>query len=162
MPGVSGCRSVKWLDRITIQSEESTNLYQRYDYKKLPAEATDTESAKKYWDITPALQDMPVNSVIAKPQDHGTISLLAAGTIEVKGYALPLGDQGPVVKVEVSIDDGRTWTEAEILTTNQKDSKWSWALWRAEVETERGQNRRIISRATDTGGNIQNNDPGKW
>lgn len=48
VPGVSGCRSVKWLDRITVQSEESTSLYQRYDYKILPPEATDKEAAKKY------------------------------------------------------------------------------------------------------------------
>ena len=162
VPGVAGCRSVKWLDRITIQSEESTNLYQRYDYKKLPPEATDTEAAKKYWDVTPALQDMPVNSVIAKPRDHDTIRLSPVGTIEVKGYALPLGDQGPVVKIEVSIDDGQTWTEAEISPTSQKGSKWSWVLWRARIETEKGQNRRIISRAMDAGGNVQNDNPGKW
>lgn len=89
VPGVSGCRSVKWLDRITIQSEESKNLYQRYDYKRLPPEATDKETAKKFWDTTPALQDMPVNSVIAGPRCGETIKLSPSGTVEVKGYALP-------------------------------------------------------------------------
>lgn len=162
VPGVSGCRSVKWLDRITIQSEESTNLYQRYDYKKLPPEATDMEAAKKYWDITPALQDMPVNSIVAIPRDGDAVKLSPAGTIEARGYALPRGSQGPVVKVEVSIDDGRTWTEAEIISFNQKRSKWAWALWKVNLRIEKGQKRRILSRATDAGGNVQNDDPGKW
>lgn len=57
VPGVSGCRSVKWLDEISVQSEESTNLYQRFDYKRLPPEATDAEAAKSFWDITPALRE---------------------------------------------------------------------------------------------------------
>lgn len=162
VPGVSGCRSVKWLDRITVQSEESTNLYQRYDYKKLPPEATDNETAKKYWDITPALQDMPINSVIATPQPGDTIKLSPAGTIEVRGYALPQGSQGPVIKVEVSTDDGQTWIDAEIMNTERERSKWSWVLWKASMRIIRGQKKRILSRATDAGGNAQNNGPGKW
>ena len=158
-PGVSGCRSVKWLDRITVQSEESRNLYQRYDYKILPPEATDKEAAKKYWDIIPALQDMPVNSVIAKPQDGDTVKLLPTGTIEVMGYSLPKGKCGPIVKVEVSSDDGHTWTEADVCGER---SKWSWTLWQAGVKVRRGQKYRLLSRATDAGGNIQNDEPGKW
>lgn len=41
VPCVSGCRSVKWVDQITVQCEESTNLYQRKNYKRLPPEAID-------------------------------------------------------------------------------------------------------------------------
>ena len=155
VPGVSGCRSVKWVDQITVQLEESRNLYQRYDYKRLPPEATDKESAKRFWDKTPAIQDMPVNSAIAKPQNGDTIRLPPSGTIEIKGYALPQGDQGPVVKVECSIDEGETWQAAEILSGNGIKTRWCWALWRATVRLQKGKNRRILSRATDKGGNMQ-------
>ena len=162
VPGVSGCRSVKWLDRITIQSEESTNLYQRYDYKMLPPEATDIEAAKRFWDVIPALQDMPVNSVIANPQDGDIVRLSPNGTIEARGYALPQGSQGPIVKVEVSIDNGKTWTRADIVNPDGEHSKWCWALWKATIKVDAGQKKRILSRATDAGGNVQNDDPGKW
>lgn len=159
VPGVSGCRSVKWLDEITVQSEESKNVYQRYDYKRLPPEATDQETAKQYWDITPALQDMPINSVIAEPQNGDTITLPTSGMIEIKGYALPQGDQGPVVKVECSIDEGQTWEIATILSGNDVKAKWCWALWKATVRLQKGKKRRVLSRATDKGGNVQTGEP---
>ena len=149
------------MDRITVQAEESTNLYQRYDYKILPPSAKDKESASKYWGKTPALQDMPVNSAIAVPQNGEKVKLTSSGTIEVKGYALPQGDQGPVVKVEVSADDGRTWKVASILPQNHGQSKWAWALWRATIQLQKGQKTRLLSRATDKGGNIQSGKP-QW
>lgn len=159
VPGVSGCRSVKWVDEITVQLEESRNVYQRYDYKRLPPEATDKQSAEQYWDITPALQDMPINSVIAEPQNGETIRLPSSGTVEIKGYALPQGDQGPVVKVEYSIDEGRTWETAKISSGNCLKAKWCWALWKATVRLQKGKKRRILSRATDKGGNVQSGEP---
>ncbi|KAF7189933.1 putative sulfite oxidase, mitochondrial [Pseudocercospora fuligena] len=67
-PGIAGARSVKWLNQITVQKKESQNHYQQRDYKVLPPEATDAESAEKYWDSTPAIMEMPVNSVIAWPE----------------------------------------------------------------------------------------------
>lgn len=159
VPGVAGCRSVKWLDGITVQTHESENLYQRYDYKRLPPEATDAEAAKKYWDKTPALQEMPVNSVIAKPQTGDALTLPPSETIHVKGYALPHCDHGPVTKVEVSADEGKSWTNATIVAGGGQDYRWCWALWETEISLEKGHGRRLLSRATDAGGNVQNAHP---
>lgn len=159
VPGVSGCRSVKWLDRITVQTHESENLYQRYDYKRLPPEATDVEAAKNYWDRTPALQDMPINSVIAQPQTGGVIRLSPSGTVHVKGYALPQCGLGPITRVEVSADDGKTWEDATIIAGGGPECRWCWALWEIEIGLQRSQGRRLLSRALDTGGNVQNAHP---
>ena len=145
-----------------MQSEPSTTFHQRYDYKRLPPEATDKEIAKQYWDTTPAIQDIPINSVIAEPQNGDTVKLPPSGKIEIKGYALPYGDQGPVVKVECSIDGGQTWEAAEIFSGNSIKAKWSWALWKATVRLPKGKNRRILSRATDQGGNVQSGEPVRW
>ncbi len=152
-PGIAGARSVKWLDRITVQTTESKNFYQQYDYKILPPEATNNEAAKKHFHMTPAIQDMPVNSVIAVPQSGETLS--SSSHIVVEGYALPQGDQGPVTKVEVSIDDGESWINATIVDAIGDRGKWCWTLWKTMVILKKGEDRCILSRATDAGGNVQ-------
>ena len=157
-PGIAGARCVKWLDRITVQAEESSCFYQQHDYKALPPEATDKQSAEKYWPITPALQAMPINSVIVEPANEATVELPADGLLTVCGYALPSGDHGPVSKVEVSVDEGTTWQQAEMIP-GQQIGTWTWALWTTQVRLERGRNRRILSRAYDSAGNTQPGQP---
>ncbi|ORY03315.1 sulfite oxidase-like protein [Clohesyomyces aquaticus] len=164
-PGIAGARSVKWLDRITVQTCESSNYYQQHDYKILPPEAKDKESAEKWWGRVPAIMDMPVNSVIGVPKVGARVKADAEGRVEVKGYALPSGEEGPVARVEVSVDEGRSWSEAELLgaegVEGAESLKWAWCLWRARVKVEKGNNKSIWSRATDKAGNVQVKNP-QW
>lgn len=166
VPGVAGARSVKWLNKITVQEKDSQNFYQQHDYKILPPEATDKQQAEKFWDKIDPLMDMPVNSIVGVPDNGETIELDSEGTIEVRGYALPHGRDGPVQKVEVSTDDGKTWIEAKLsfgdhdggdLETEKarKHLRWAWCLWSVKVPISKGSNRRVVSRATDSGGNTQ-------
>lgn len=150
IPGIAGARAVKWLDQITVQEGESPNYYQQRDYKILPPEATDSETAEQFWDKTPALQHMPVNSVIALPETNSTVQRSQDGTVAVEGYALPCGMGGPVTRVEVSTDC-ENWMDAELIS-HPEDSKWSWKLWKAAITIEAGRNRVIYSRATDKTG----------
>lgn len=152
-PGIAGARSVKWLSRITVQSSESENFYQKQDYKVLPPEATDKKTAEEYWDRTPAIQDMPVNSVIASPQSGDTVRLDETGMTEIRGYALPRGADGPVVSVEVSVDNCKTWKEAELIARD--GGKWCWALWKIRVKMLVEDKQSVFSRATDKAGNVQ-------
>lgn len=154
VPGVAGARWVKWLDTITVQNRESPNFYQQHDYKILPPEALTWEIAEDYWDKVPAMQCMPVNSVVAIPDDNETVELPQNGLLEIQGYAVPYGDQGPVVLVEVSVDEGKTWNKAQ-LQCPKESSKWCWVFWKASVKAEKGLNKTIYSRATDAHGNVQ-------
>ncbi|KAF2665723.1 sulfite oxidase-like protein [Microthyrium microscopicum] len=171
VPGVLGARSVKWLDRITVQMHESRHFYQQRDYKMLPPEAVDAKEAEKFWDSTPPMNDMPVNSVVGIPRQGTTVRRDENGMIDVRGYAVPAGMDGPVVKVEVSGDDGRTWTEAvldfggndcSILDSEdgRKSVRWAWCLWRTKVRVAKGSG-RVLSRATDFKGNLQPRE-GQW
>lgn len=153
IPGVAGARWVKWLDRITVQDKESPNFYEQHDYKVLPPEAIDSKTAEKYWDKVPPMTDMPINSVVAVPDDNETIQIPPSGTIEIKGYAVPQGDQGPVTRVEVSTDGGKLWIDAQL--QGKPVNKWCWVFWRASVRIETGSGKEILSRATDAGGNTQ-------
>jgi sulfite oxidase len=165
-PGILGARSVKWLNHISLQLAESHNFYQQHDYKILPPEATDSESASRFWASTPAMMDMPINSIIGIPATGATITRDENSTVEVRGYALPAGMDGPVCEVEVSGDDGKSWTNADLnyggfdkpgLDTKEgrKRVRWAWCLWKARVRVEKGNDKRIVCRAIDWKGNIQ-------
>ena len=158
VPGVIGARSVKWLDQITVSTKESPNFYQQRDYKILPPNVTDKGSAAKYWDKVPPMMDNVINSVVAVPEDEETVKRSPQGTISTKGYAIPQGDGGPVVKVEVSTDNGETWTEAKLGPA----TRYSWVLWEAVVAIERGKGKRIFSKATDRQGNTQTEERSQW
>jgi sulfite oxidase len=86
--------------------------------------------------------------------------------VEVTGYALPSGSNGPIVKVEVSADEGKTWWEAQLLdndttqllegvSRNVGELKWAWCRWKKWMRVERGKDKKIWSRATDASGNLQ-------
>jgi len=160
-PGIAGARAVKWLDCITVQDHESQNHYMQRDYKVLPPEAVDSESAERFWGEVEPVQEMPVNSAIAVPREGSTVSRNSDGVIMIEGYALPSGEGGPIVEVEVRLsDDGdggaEGWTRAELLHF-EDDSKWSWKLWRAKLKVPDSGTaaRSIHSRATDAAGNTQ-------
>ncbi|KAI7971747.1 hypothetical protein EIK77_002748 [Talaromyces pinophilus] len=155
-PGVAGARWVKWLDRITIQDEHCQNYYQQYDYKVLPPEVDDSDKAKEYWMKVPPLLDMPINSVIAAPDDGETI-VSRNGRVDVKGYAVPQGRDGPVTRVEVSGDGGKTWVDGQFEVPEGKNvnDKWCWKLWKASVPMEKGSGQVVLSRAFDAAGNTQ-------
>jgi sulfite oxidase len=99
--------------------------------------------------------DMPINSTMSGPVSDTTASLDTAGYIEVRGYAVPHGDQGPVVRVQVSGDERAPWTDAEIEDGGRQGSEWSWVLWKARIKLQRGKQRKIFTKARDKGGNTQ-------
>jgi sulfite oxidase len=160
-PGIAGARSVKWLDCVTVQMQESGSHYQQHDYKILPPEADTKEKAEEWWGRISALQDMPVNSVIGVPKSGARVERKSDGTVGVKGYALPSGADGPIVRVEVSGDGGVTWEDAELVREDkgsEGELKWAWCLWRADVKTQKGKDGKIYSRATDRSGNTQESE----
>lgn len=186
IPGIAGARSVKWLDSITIQEQESQNYYMQHDYKVLPPEAVDSDTAEQYWDRVPPLMEMPVNSVIARPADGDLVEVNEEGILEITGYALPQGGHGPVTRVEVSIDGGKQWKDAELLPSTESDEahgKWAWMLWHISVSASQLQTLapsfdektascskqqeklltlNILSRATDAGGHTQAAGDEQW
>ncbi|OQD74367.1 hypothetical protein PENDEC_c011G06023 [Penicillium decumbens] len=100
VPGIVGARWVKWLDRITVQDAESPNFYQQRDYKILPSDVTDHPSAEKKMQNIPPMYDTPINSTVAVPADGDTVALPPSGIVEIKGYSIPQGADGPIVRVE--------------------------------------------------------------
>jgi sulfite oxidase len=71
------------------------------------------------------------------------------------------------VRVEVSVDGGETWTDAELVKSYEGEAakdvelKWAWTLWKARIKVDKGKDVKIYSRATDKSGNMQKFCP-KW
>ena len=109
----------------------------------------DVAHAEAWWAKVPPLQANWLNSVIATADvDSST------GTLHVKGYAVG-GPSGPVGRVQVSIDEGCSWTEAKKV---YQEGKWSWTLWESAIS--RGPigahpSKVVYSRAVDVNGNVQ-------
>lgn len=129
VPGVAGCRSVKWLSKIIASPEESQSFWQQNDYKSFsPSVGWDEVD----WTSAPAIQNMPVTSAISEPAPGEKVSTLG-GTITVKGYAWS-GGGNDIIRVDVTADDGKTWHTATLKKVPQEAGRaWAWTLWEAEV-----------------------------
>ncbi|KAG0249688.1 hypothetical protein BG011_009035 [Mortierella polycephala] len=156
VPGYIGARSVKYLQKIIIQPQESEAYYQQKDYKILPP-WVDHTNVEDSWDAVSSLGEMNVQCVICTPTEQEDISPDIPLTI--KGYAISGGGRG-VYRVEISIDGGETWEAVKMEQKPERKSGmfWSWALWEKTVSriikpTE------IIARAYDSSGNIQPETP---
>lgn len=158
VPGVVGVRNVKWLSRITAAPEEATGPWQRGPaYKGLSPmvksfDGVDIESVL-------SMQEMPVQSAIVSP---------AAGTVvdddlEVRGWAWSGGGRS-IVRVDVSLDEGRTWTTATLNEGSEQrpGRAWAWTFWEAELTVPaelRGQKLTVLCRATDSAYSTQPERP---
>ncbi len=144
VPGYAGVRSPKWLAAITVQDEPSGNPMQQRDYKLLPPDVT-AETVD--WTKGVTINDMPLNAAICEPAPEAE---LAAGRTVLRGYAIATARD--VTRVDVSIDGGRSWAQAEL--EPGAGGPWSWRFWTATVHLPRGEHELAV-RAWDSAGQTQ-------
>jgi sulfite oxidase len=141
VPGFIGARSVKWLGKITVSDRPSPNHYVAEAYKLVQTGDKD-ELARQQ-----PIYEFLVNSVICQPTSQARIE---AGKRTITGYATARGD-ATIEKVEVSLDDGRSWQEAELTSPRRAGV---WQLWSLTAElTPRVKS--LSARAVDSAGNRQ-------
>lgn len=139
VPRYIGARSVKWVQRVTVLAHPSDNYFQSTDYRLLPAEADPATAGPE--DGLP-LGVVAVNAAILRPDDGQS---LPAGPTVVSGYAYA-GEDREVARVDVSIDGGRHWQQADL---GAGAGPWAWRLWRTTIDLRRGP-LEIVARAWDT------------
>ena len=121
VPGYIGARSVKWLERIEVRSGPWAGYFQHVVYRLLPEDGTPGPGAGS------PLGLVALNADVLAPADGATV---VAGLVEVRGYAFAGGERH-VARVDVSIDAGATWSQAELLDDL---GPWAWRHWRTEVD----------------------------
>ena len=136
VPGYIGARSVKWLDRIELRSTSWHGYFQQVAYRLLPADATPGPGAGM------PLGLVALNADVLSPAHGETV---AAGPVEVRGYAFAGGERH-VARVDVSVDGGANWSQAELL---EDLGRWAWRHWRATLALAPGEH-EILVRAWDS------------
>jgi sulfite oxidase len=144
VPGYVGARSVKWVTAVTVQPGPSENYFQAHDYRILPPDA-DADSVAPGEGIS--LSSLALNCDILDPTDGDQVS---AGELSIRGYGIA-GDGRSVERVDISLDDGLTWQQADL---HRAPSKWSWRPWSLTVDVEPGR-LSITARAWDDTGALQ-------
>jgi sulfite oxidase len=149
VPGYIGARSVKWLRRVELRSEPWHGYFQSTAYRLLPP------GVEPGYGVGMELGKVAVNSDVLVPPDGAVV---AAGQLEARGYAFA-GGRRQVERVDVSLDGGREWRQAELL---EDLGPWAWRLWRMDLELEPGDH-EIVVRAWDSAAGTQPEDPaGSW
>jgi DMSO/TMAO reductase YedYZ molybdopterin-dependent catalytic subunit len=127
VPGVYGMKNVKWLERIEVVDYDYRGYWQRSDG----------------WDN---LAEVKTASRIDVPQE-----LTSVGQLGVVAGLAWAGDRG-VRRVEVSLDDGRTWTPAVL---RRELARAAWRQWRLPLPPGTRGRRTIKVRAVDGRGQLQ-------
>jgi len=131
VPGYFGEKHVKWLTRIELTGDNVKGFYETQGWG--PDFMT------------------PTRSRIDAPDHESRFSLgQLSGSIEVKGIAFG-GDRG-ISRVEISDDDGETWTDASI---HYAGTKLTWALWTYQWRPDGPDDYTLVVRATDGEGAVQ-------
>ena len=143
-PGYAGVRSPKWLAAITVQEHPSDSPIQAKNYMLFPPNMT-KETVDYAKGVT--INDMPLNSAICEPAEGAKI---AGGSVAVRGYAIATGR--PIVRIDVSADEGKTWRQADL--DRHADAPWSWTLWNTKLDLAKGEHELVV-RAWDTAADTQ-------
>ncbi|WP_128566437.1 sulfite dehydrogenase [Methylobacterium crusticola] len=136
LPGFEGNMSVKWLRRLNVAAEPAYSREETAKYTDLMPDGT----ARQFTFL------MEAKSIITRPSGTQRIE---RGFNEITGIAW--SGRGRIARVEVSVDGGRTWQDAQLQAPilNKALTRfrlpWTWT----------GEAAIIQSRATDETGYVQ-------
>jgi len=147
VPAWYGMTSVKWLRAITVLNEPFRGIQQRkvYRYQQTKDDPGEPVTLKR------------VHSVIRPPGIPDLLTrhrFLAPGQHTIRGMAW--SGSGPVVRVEVSTDDGATWRDAALADSA---GAFAWTPWSIPWDATAPGDHVLAVRATDAAGHRQPLDP---
>jgi sulfite oxidase len=138
VPGYTGVNNVKYVNRVAFTEAETEARIQSTRYRLQPVGEDGGPEHPSVW-------EMNVKSFITTPLESA-----AAGPVPVAGFAFS-GGHG-VEGVEVSVDGGATWQAATLVGPDMGPYAWRTFVLQADLPAG---THRLVSRATDTAGNVQ-------
>ena len=140
--GHAGARNCKFLEKVTITDQACKD---DANWKQYAVHAPDVP-VKKIAEFVvykeelmkdPPVQEMPVQSLITNPSPNDIIAAAKSGckSISVKGIAWGGGGLG-LNRVDVSLDNGKNFTRADLLEKpiqQRRRSEWSWSFFEKTI-----------------------------
>ena len=145
-PGWYGMTNVKWLSRITVLDKPFWG-YQQNVFYRIAADEDDpgVQLSRMY----PRSLMIPPGIPVFETRER----LVPPGTLTLRGRAW--SGWAPIVRVEVSVDSGATWSEAELGAPSRIET---WRSWSFRWTATEGRH-ELLSRATDAADNVQPLEP---
>merc|ERR1712032_1123654 len=155
IPGLVGARSVKWLDRLVVMKTEVDGMHQTgIAYKQLGPNIKSLGAVSKtYINALPPIDHVPINSAITHPEPGSKAR--RGDKLVISGFAYS-GAGHAVIRVDVSIDGGKTWQQADFARASETQGIRSgkaraWVQWRhsTTVPENAGQSFTVLCKAVD-------------
>ncbi|MEO7275724.1 MAG: sulfite oxidase [Vicinamibacterales bacterium] len=140
VPGWYGMVSVKWLQRLVVTDQPFHGFFESVHY-------TRWERPQGTPTLCP-ITEMQVKAVILDPAVGATIAAGAPLTISGRAWT----GTGTIARVELSVDRGRTWTDARLTSPALE---YAWRAWECEWTAPAPGCHELMARATDTSGRTQ-------
>jgi DMSO/TMAO reductase YedYZ molybdopterin-dependent catalytic subunit len=155
-PGYFATYWLKSLSSIRVLDAPDDNFWMKAAYRipDTPRGDTTPEDMKSGKVATVPIARMPVRSFLISPD--GSTKTPAGFPLRLRGIAF--SGYGGVKKVEVSLDNGANWTEAQLAPDA---GAYSFRTWSLEWTPKTAGRYQLAVRATDTKGNVQP-DEGVW
>ena len=137
VPGYYGTNSVKWLWRLRLAAERAHGLFTTTLYNDVVDQrAAGYPARRPVWSIAP-------ESLIVTPAPEAVITV--GETIEISGWAWSCRE---VAEVDVSLDDGATYSRAAL----EPARGWAWRRFSLPWRPSRRGETMIRARASDISG----------
>lgn len=137
IPGYYGTNSVKWLTHVTLAAERCDGYFSAVLYNDRRIR-DGVETLEPVWQVAP-------NSIVVSP---GPDPVPLGAPVRVWGWAW--ASQG-IARVEVSVDGGETWREAQIESRRGN----AWQRFALDWVPDRAGECELASRAIDASGEAQ-------
>jgi DMSO/TMAO reductase YedYZ molybdopterin-dependent catalytic subunit len=143
VPGWYGMTNVKWLARITLLDVRFDGYQQARAYRLRSSDE----------DVGDPVTRMLPRALMAPP---GVPDFLTRRRFVVRGARRLEGRAwsgwGDIARVEVSVDGGTSWADAEL---GDAPGRYAWRAWSYLWKPSQLREHELVCRASDTAGNIQ-------
>ena len=150
VPGWYATYWVGSLNNINVLTDTFSGFWMKKAYQ-VPDNGAINESKDSLAKTTVPISRINLHSIFVEPDADEPVTANKQCLVE----GLAFNDGGGIQKVELSLDDGKTWNEAKL---DPEIGKYSWRRWRYDWLPKTSGVYRLCVRATDGKGHTQGNN----